>query len=153
MTGFIYAIGNADRVKIGYSQDPVSRAVKVRSDSSHNVRLIGAIAGTVSQERELHQLFSAYRVHGEWFERKGAVASFCLMLPPAAREAKAAARDHVFGLPLADIARALGVGRAAVCKWSKGRVPAERVLEVSRITGISRHDLRPDLYPREESAA
>jgi hypothetical protein len=46
---------------------------------------------------------------------------------------------------LADIAYQLGVTRAAVTKWK--RVPAERVLAVEAITGISRHDLRPDIYP------
>lgn len=29
------------------------------------------------------------------------------------------------------------------------RVPAEYVLEIERVTGVSRHELRPDLYPRE----
>lgn len=29
------------------------------------------------------------------------------------------------------------------------RIPAERVLEIEAATGISRHDLRPDIYPRE----
>jgi DNA-binding transcriptional regulator YdaS (Cro superfamily) len=43
------------------------------------------------------------------------------------------------------VARELGVTRAAVTKWR--RVPAERVLAVERISGVSRHDLRPDLYP------
>jgi DNA-binding transcriptional regulator YdaS (Cro superfamily) len=46
---------------------------------------------------------------------------------------------------LAKISRFLGVTRAAVAKWS--RVPAERVLAVESVTGISRHDLRPDIYP------
>ena len=31
-----------------------------------------------------------------------------------------------------------------ITKWS--RVPAERVLEVERLSGISRYDLRPDVY-------
>jgi len=33
----------------------------------------------------------------------------------------------------------------AISQWK--RVPAERVLLVEAATGISRHDLRPDLYP------
>jgi DNA-binding transcriptional regulator YdaS (Cro superfamily) len=38
----------------------------------------------------------------------------------------------------------------AVSQWTQ--VPAERVLEVERITGISRHDLRPDVFgPAVES--
>ena len=45
---------------------------------------------------------------------------------------------------LAQIARALGVTKAAVGRWE--RVPAERVVEIERITGIPRQQLRPDLY-------
>lgn len=51
------------------------------------------------------------------------------------------------GIRLEDLGKALGVGRATVCKWEKKRVPAERVLHVERVTGIPRSLLRPDLYP------
>ena len=43
------------------------------------------------------------------------------------------------------IAVALGISPAAVGQWR--RVPAERVIAVEAITGISRAELRPDLYP------
>ncbi len=39
----------------------------------------------------------------------------------------------------------LGLSRGAVSQWK--RVPAERVLDVEKITGVPRHLLRPDLYP------
>lgn len=45
---------------------------------------------------------------------------------------------------LAKVASELGLTRAAVVKWP--RVPAERVPDVERITGIPRHELRPDLW-------
>lgn len=48
---------------------------------------------------------------------------------------------------LAAISKTLGVHVASVMRWADGRVPAERVLDVERATGISRHDLRPDIYP------
>lgn len=50
--------------------------------------------------------------------------------------------------------RLLGVSQRAVWKWlSEGKhLPAEHVLKVEAATGISRHDLRPDLYPRDELA-
>ena len=52
----------------------------------------------------------------------------------------------------ADLARALGITHAAVRQWSE-RVPADRVVDVERITGIPREALRPDLYRRNPSEA
>lgn len=55
---------------------------------------------------------------------------------------------------LAELARKLGVTPQAVDGWrSRGRVPAERVLDIERLTGVTRHALRPDLYPIEVSNA
>lgn len=51
---------------------------------------------------------------------------------------------------IAALARDLGVTRGAVAQWTK--VPAERVLQVSRITGLSISTLRPDLFAGEEGA-
>lgn len=48
-------------------------------------------------------------------------------------------------------AELVGVTPQAISQWR--RVPALRVLQVERLTGVSRHDLRPDIYPREEVAA
>lgn len=49
------------------------------------------------------------------------------------------------------MARRLGVTPGAVQKWARlARIPAERVLEIERVTEarVTRYDLRPDLYPR-----
>ena len=50
----------------------------------------------------------------------------------------------------ASFARAIGVTAQAVSQWNE--VPPLRVIAVERISGVSRHDLRPDLYPVEEAA-
>lgn len=50
----------------------------------------------------------------------------------------------------AELAAKLGVQPPALSKWERGRVPAERVLDIERITGIPRHELRPDIYPEPE---
>ena len=47
----------------------------------------------------------------------------------------------------AALARALQKTRGGIWQWKQ--VPAERVLAVERATGVSRHQLRPDLYPEE----
>lgn len=45
------------------------------------------------------------------------------------------------------LARALGVGQSVVSNWrAAGRVPANRVLAIEAATGVSRHDLRPDVF-------
>jgi DNA-binding transcriptional regulator YdaS (Cro superfamily) len=46
------------------------------------------------------------------------------------------------------LSRALGLSHSAVSAWT--RIPAERVLDVERITGVSRELIRPDLYSRVE---
>ena len=47
------------------------------------------------------------------------------------------------------LARMLEVTPQAVQSWcATGRVPAERVISIEAATGISRHELRPDLYPQ-----
>lgn len=57
---------------------------------------------------------------------------------------------------LAALADRLGVNKSTVSRWSRGRIPAEWVGRVSQETGISRHDLRPDIFgpsPSKEKVA
>jgi DNA-binding transcriptional regulator YdaS (Cro superfamily) len=53
------------------------------------------------------------------------------------------------------LARKLSLGsQGTVSSWlMRGKLPAERVLEVEAVSGVSRHELRPDLYPREKIPA
>jgi DNA-binding transcriptional regulator YdaS (Cro superfamily) len=46
------------------------------------------------------------------------------------------------------LAEMLGVTPQAISQWRR-RIPAERVLQIERACGgeVSRHELRPDLYP------
>ncbi len=62
---------------------------------------------------------------------------------PISKAAKAAGNKSA-------LARALGIQVQSIQQWK--RIPAERVLQIERITGISRHVLRPDIYPRERAA-
>lgn len=48
------------------------------------------------------------------------------------------------------LAIALGITSQAISQWK--RVPASRVIAVEKATGVSRHVLRPDIYPRDEPA-
>ena len=55
-------------------------------------------------------------------------------------------------LTLEQLGALLGVNKSTVLRWEEGRVPAERIVEVSNITGIPREELRPDLYPSRSPA-
>jgi DNA-binding transcriptional regulator YdaS (Cro superfamily) len=52
-------------------------------------------------------------------------------------------------------ARLLDVTQGAVSKWLSGQkpLPAEHVLVVEEAAGVSKHRLRPDIYPIEAAAA
>ena len=45
---------------------------------------------------------------------------------------------------VAQLARKIGISQPSVSNWSK--IPAQRVIAVEAATGVSRRDLRPDLY-------
>ena len=47
----------------------------------------------------------------------------------------------------AKLAASLDISIQAVSQWEE--VPPLRVLAVERISGVPRHELRPDLYPPE----
>ncbi|EMS9949088.1 YdaS family helix-turn-helix protein [Enterobacter bugandensis] len=43
----------------------------------------------------------------------------------------------------------IGVSKMAVSLWRRKGIPAERVLSVFEVTGVTPHELRPDLYPNQ----
>lgn len=45
------------------------------------------------------------------------------------------------------LALILGVTPMAVSYWKVRGVPARHALPIEKATGVSRHELRPDLYP------
>lgn len=52
---------------------------------------------------------------------------------------------------VAELARKIGIAQPSVSNWN--RVPAQRVIAVETATGISRRELRPDLYDGSEPSA
>lgn len=67
---------------------------------------------------------------------------------PLAQAVRIAGSQSAFG-------RMIGRSQASVHDWLRKKMPlpAEHVLKVEAETGVSRHDLRPDLYPREPAPA
>jgi hypothetical protein len=158
MTGFVYFIQCGERVKIGWSRDPKKRLVKIQCDNGAPCILLGAVAGTLDQEAEIHDLLRPWRLSGEWFDGTAApVAAACdhfggLNPPDAPRQrrpilrTKLAARLWQSGFRMTDVATALRIDKANLSRWARTGIPAERVCAVEAMTGIPRHELRPDLY-------
>lgn len=49
-----------------------------------------------------------------------------------------------------NLASSLGVSTAAISKWKvhyDSKVPPHRVIPIFKLTGVTPHELRPDLYP------
>jgi DNA-binding transcriptional regulator YdaS (Cro superfamily) len=71
-----------------------------------------------------------------------------MMTTPTPFEALELAREKAGGQ--AALARICERSQPSVWKWfqSSKRLPAEHVLRVEAATGVSRHWLRPDIYPR-----
>jgi len=70
MTSYIYFIqaANGGPIKIGTTSfNPFRRMAKIQSDCPWPVTLLGAIEGTLSQEKQIHRTLRYFRTSGEWF--------------------------------------------------------------------------------------
>lgn len=71
MTSYIYflqAKGDGP-IKIGFTTDsPANRKRNLQTGCPWPIKLIGAIEGTESQEKQIHFLLSRWNTKGEWFE-------------------------------------------------------------------------------------
>jgi hypothetical protein len=161
MTGFVYAIGDGERVKIGWSEDPIRRLNKIRSDCPNEAHLLGLISATRMQEAEAHKLLAPWHIRGEWFRHEGAVAAFIDMLPrsgPRRPRPRPYRTEPIHPLrayrerqdpPIncRQLANLLGVSIAAISHWEAGqRQPGKDIIpHITEKTGISARELRPDI--------
>lgn len=63
-------------------------------------------------------------------------------------------QDHPQGyMSLRKFSALIAVSEAEICRWEQGmrRMPAERVTIISALTGIPKHELRPDIFEPPET--
>src|ERR1039458_1173599 len=132
----------------------------------YELTLLAQFPGSLSDETRLHRKFAKMRSRGEWFRKCPEIEAIITNGLPShdgpyytvkiKRIRSLSNKERIFGLSDAlmalngprALARALGkISAQAVSQWQT--VPPRRVLEVERVTGVSRHRLRPDLYPIE----
>lgn len=165
---FIYFIATTDRsmVKIGSSYDPGKRRNSLQIGSPVPLEFIALAQGTTADERKIHATFEPHRSHGEWFRghhdvlRLADVIDSTGTIPDDFRSAGRPSTPfdracEIIGSQT-QVAKVVGVCQQAVSKvrLSNRRISAEWVIPIERATGgrVTRHELRPDLYPASEAA-
>jgi DNA-binding transcriptional regulator YdaS (Cro superfamily) len=164
--GYVYAIESGDAVKIGFAKDPVRRSHNIGVGSHVPYRLVGFVAATPEQEKEIHGLLSRWRIRGEWFRREGPVMHFLSLLLGSQKTRRSEETSGTRGLILraivyfgteAKLAAAAGVSQPVINDAKRtGKVGPRLAIGIEAATGgkISRSQLRPDLWePTEAQAA
>lgn len=131
MTGFIYALGVGNHVKIGYSNDPERRRFQLQSHFGFPVSLLGVISGTLAEEQRFHRTYKALAIASETYPSDAApIVDFLSRAHPFEAPAKrhpapracepAATIIRLFGGDTA-LSRILGIHRTRVANWKLPR--------------------------------
>lgn len=59
--------GTGGPVKIGYTKQLATRLKAIHKMNGGSVRFLGALAGTLEDEKRFHEKYASDRLHGEWF--------------------------------------------------------------------------------------
>lgn len=139
MNGFVYLIESASgQFKIGFTKnDPRRRLAMLRTGNADDLALVGVVAGTMDDEKELHRLLRPWRVAREWYVGCAAIDYLADRVSPIAEgrpvgehplaQARAAAR-----LSQAELAKAVGLCRVSIARI-EGRTQEPTLPTVSRI--------------------
>lgn len=66
---FVYFVqaGEDGPIKIGVSNEPLSRMAEMQTCMPHTLRMLAFHPGTRAEEQSLHKRLAAFRIRGEWF--------------------------------------------------------------------------------------
>lgn len=67
MTGQVYFVGCAGKIKVGYSADANERVRMLATAAPTPLTLIGIVEGSRSLESAIHKKLKSHRSHREWF--------------------------------------------------------------------------------------
>ena len=155
MIYFIQA-GDSGAIKIGTCRDDQikARLGALQIGNPDEFRVLGIMDGNEAYERALHSRFRNHRQRGEWF---APVTEIIDHIRTHGKEFQLKRRRHpetpvehfinkLGGATKA--AAALGISNpSVVLNWRMRRqVPADKVLAIEQVSGISRHVLRPDIF-------
>ncbi len=64
---YVYFITDGEAIKIGKANNPKSRLSALQTSHHKPLVILATMPGGEELERELHRIFDAYRLRGEWF--------------------------------------------------------------------------------------
>jgi len=144
----IYVLYCMGHVKIGHSKSPESRFRAAQVLNPYPVSMLFKGEGGKADETALHERFSSLKVKGDWFRHQGELIDWTNEIcQPATCEPFASYLKAERG-NLTKLAASIGVTPSAIAQWDK--IPADRLIEVERATGIHSQKLRPDLFENME---
>lgn len=171
MTGYVYFLECGDFVKIGFSKKPDDRFHSLKVSLPFKIKYVRQISGNIRDEKKLHLRFKKWHVKGEWFKKcdeiNSVIFSGTFPLGHDAEKHQIYRLNRVLrkssgttaigkAIDIAGGQRALadeiGTSQAQVWFWlhkSKKGVAAEFVLPIESVTGVSKSELRPDIYPKK----
>jgi len=117
------------RVKIGFSDDPARRFVKVQTDSPCVLRLAAVMDADEEEERRLHRMFAGSCIGGEWFWFSPEIQRLIDSCPYVVPEREPSAQQRL---------RAIGVSATFASNIVNGvRVPSiPLMLDIYEKTGL-----------------
>lgn len=124
----IYFIETQGRVKIGYSSDPQRRFNNLTVGCPTRCVLSAVIEGSMSDEKNVHELFKANRIRGEWFELTPEISEFMASraIEPRVDE-HSSGNDHPLAqylkandIGVGEFARTVGIGRCQLWRIMNG---------------------------------
>lgn len=77
--GHVYFLRAGNVVKIGHSTNLRSRFKSLKTGIAEDARVVKIMPGGRNREREFHKRFAEYRLRGEWFDLRGALAKYLEM--------------------------------------------------------------------------
>lgn len=163
----VYFARCADFIKIGKSVDPEARLKSFSPWLPFPIELQAEVDGGIGLEKAIHREFASDRYRGEWFRitpRLLALIEDVKNGRPIAITVSSPARAYgqsecpFGGEPVRRALTAIGsrkkfcellaCGRPFLSRLEHGKrqIPVKKVLLVEEKTGVSRHDLRPDIF-------
>jgi hypothetical protein len=157
MSVYLIRAGESGFVKIGHARNVASRMAGFQTAHYERLTLLRTWPGGQAEEAVLHRAFSEFRINGEWYRFCPAMLDADpIQLAASSPEITVRTRSgsdrplllqRVFdaaGGPT-KLARSLNISHSSVLCWPE-TIPHKHVPAISRLTGIPRHELRPDLW-------